>query len=144
MDLGEVGCDDVNWIGMGNYGDKWRVLVNAEINLRVSYNAGNSSSGYTPGGLSSSAQVHRVSVTTLMLRLNCMKETCHVCCHSRHFYAHRRIFLWGQNRRRALLTNSIRYRSQQSVGIHPHVLIYFYEVALISEFHSFSQSAQLF
>jgi hypothetical protein len=41
--------------------DKWRAVVNAVMNLRFPYNAGKLSSGCTSGGLSSSAQFHRVS-----------------------------------------------------------------------------------
>jgi hypothetical protein len=40
--------------------DKWRARVNAVMNLRVIENAGRLSSGCTTGGVSSSAQLHRV------------------------------------------------------------------------------------
>jgi hypothetical protein len=36
MDLGEVGLDDVNWIDMAQYRDRWRGVVNAVKTLRVS------------------------------------------------------------------------------------------------------------
>jgi hypothetical protein len=45
MDLGEVGWGDVDWIGLAQDRNRWRKL----------------SSGLTTGGLSSSAQFHRVS-----------------------------------------------------------------------------------
>jgi hypothetical protein len=51
----------VDWIGLSQDRDKWRVLVNAVMNLQVPYDAGKLSSGYTTGGLSSSAQIHTVS-----------------------------------------------------------------------------------
>jgi hypothetical protein len=35
MDFVEVGWDDVDWIGLAQHRDKWRVLVNAVMNLRV-------------------------------------------------------------------------------------------------------------
>jgi hypothetical protein len=35
MDLGEVGFGDVDWIGLAQDADKWRVLVNVVKNLRV-------------------------------------------------------------------------------------------------------------
>jgi hypothetical protein len=35
MDLGEIGWGGVDWIGLAQYRDKWRVLVNAVMNLRV-------------------------------------------------------------------------------------------------------------
>jgi hypothetical protein len=61
MDLAETGFGGVDWIGMAQDRDKWRAPVNVVINLRVVQNAGKLSSGYTTGGLSSSAQLHRVS-----------------------------------------------------------------------------------
>jgi hypothetical protein len=35
MDLGEVGCSDVNWIGLAQDRNRWRALVNSVLNLRV-------------------------------------------------------------------------------------------------------------
>jgi hypothetical protein len=35
MDLGEVGCDDVDRIGLAQDRDKWRALVNSVMNLWV-------------------------------------------------------------------------------------------------------------
>jgi hypothetical protein len=35
MDLQEVGCGDVDWIGLAQDRDGWRRLVSAVINLRV-------------------------------------------------------------------------------------------------------------
>jgi len=34
MDLQEVGCGGMHWIKLAQDGDKWRALVNAEMNLR--------------------------------------------------------------------------------------------------------------
>jgi hypothetical protein len=61
MDLGEVGWGDVDWIGLAQDRNRWRALVNSVLNLRVPQNAGNHSIALTCGGLSSSAQLHRVS-----------------------------------------------------------------------------------
>jgi hypothetical protein len=36
MDLVDVGWGDVDWIGLAQDRDKWRALMNAVINLRVS------------------------------------------------------------------------------------------------------------
>jgi hypothetical protein len=35
MDLVEVGWGDVDWIGLVEDRDRWRVLVNSVLNLRV-------------------------------------------------------------------------------------------------------------
>jgi hypothetical protein len=35
MDLLEVGWDDVDWIGLAQDRDRWKALVNSELNLRV-------------------------------------------------------------------------------------------------------------
>jgi hypothetical protein len=35
MDLGEVGLGDVDWIGPAQDRNRWRVLVNSVLNLRV-------------------------------------------------------------------------------------------------------------
>jgi hypothetical protein len=61
IDPGEVGWGDVDWICLAQDSDRWRALVNVVMNLRVPYNAGKLSSGFITGGLSSSAQLHRVS-----------------------------------------------------------------------------------
>jgi hypothetical protein len=32
MDLGEVGCGDVDWIGMAQDRNRWKALVNSVLN----------------------------------------------------------------------------------------------------------------
>jgi hypothetical protein len=51
----------VDCIGVAQVRGKRRALVNAVMNLRVPQNAGDLPSGCRIGGLSSSAQLHRVS-----------------------------------------------------------------------------------
>ena len=41
MDLQEVGCGYMDWIGLAQDRDRWRTLVSLVINLRVPWNAGN-------------------------------------------------------------------------------------------------------
>jgi hypothetical protein len=61
MDFREVGWGDMDWIGLAQDRNRWRALVNSILNFRVPRNAGKLSSGLTSSGLSSSAQLHRVS-----------------------------------------------------------------------------------
>jgi len=35
MNLQEIGCRGMDWMKLAQYMDKWRVLVNAVMNLRV-------------------------------------------------------------------------------------------------------------
>jgi hypothetical protein len=57
MDQGEVGWGEVDWIGLAQDRNRWRVLVNSVLNLRVPKSAWKLSSG-----LSSGAHYHRVRV----------------------------------------------------------------------------------
>jgi hypothetical protein len=60
MDLVGIGWGHVDWVGLAQGKEKWRALVNAAMNFRVSYKTGKLSSGYATDGLSSSAEVHTV------------------------------------------------------------------------------------
>jgi hypothetical protein len=35
MEVGEIGCSGVDWIGLAQDRGRWRALVNAVMNLRV-------------------------------------------------------------------------------------------------------------
>jgi len=41
MELQEVGCGVMDWIEPAQDRDRWRVLMNVVMKLRVPYNAGN-------------------------------------------------------------------------------------------------------
>jgi hypothetical protein len=41
MDLQEVGCGSIDWIKLAQDRNKWQALVNAVMNIRAPFNAGN-------------------------------------------------------------------------------------------------------
>jgi hypothetical protein len=69
MDILEIGWGGDDWIGLAQDRHKWRALVNAVMNLHVPLNAGKLSIGYTSGDLSSSAQLHRVVLEFISVRV---------------------------------------------------------------------------
>jgi hypothetical protein len=60
---GVVGCGAVDWIVSAQNRNRCRAFVNAVKNLRVPQNAGKFLTCDTTGGLSSSTQLHRVSIS---------------------------------------------------------------------------------
>jgi len=61
MDLQEVGCGYVDWIGLAQDRDRWRTLVSTVMNLRVPWNAGSFLTSCKPVSFSRRTLHHGVS-----------------------------------------------------------------------------------
>jgi hypothetical protein len=48
MELQEVGCGGMDWIGLAQDRDRWLTIVNAAMNLWVQYNVGNFVTSFKP------------------------------------------------------------------------------------------------
>ena len=61
MDLQEVACGYMDWIGLAQDRDRWRTLVSVVMDLRVSCNAGNLLTNCKPVSSSRRTLHHGVS-----------------------------------------------------------------------------------
>ena len=66
IDLQEVGCGHVDWIGLAQDRDRWRTLVSALMNLRVPWNVGNFLTNCKPVSFSRRTLHHGVSTLFFM------------------------------------------------------------------------------
>jgi len=73
MDLQEVRCGYMDWIGLAQDRDRWRTLVSAVMNLVVSWNAGNILTSCKPVSFSRRTLHHGVSKFESMYSALCPK-----------------------------------------------------------------------
>ena len=70
MDLQDVGCGYMDWIGLAQDRDRWRTLMSAVMNRRVPWNAGNFLTSCKPVSLSRRTLHHGVSKSCYLLYLS--------------------------------------------------------------------------
>ena len=80
MDLQEVGCGYMDWIGLAQGRHRWRTLVSAVMNLRVPWNAGIFLTSCKPVSFSRRTVHHGVSKYEESLRKS-QKQLCFLAVH---------------------------------------------------------------
>ena len=73
MDLQEVGCVCMDWIGLAQDSDRWQTLVSAVMNLPVPWNAGSFLTSCKPVSFSRRTLHHGVSKSV------CLCHQCKFC-----------------------------------------------------------------
>ena len=68
IDLQELGCGYMHWIGLAQDTDRWRTLVSAVMNLRVPWNTGNFLTRCKPVSFSRRTLYHGVSKYVISTR----------------------------------------------------------------------------
>ena len=80
MDLQEVGCGYMDWIGLVQDRDRWWTVVSVVMNLRVPWNAGNFLTSCKPVSFSRKTLHHEVSKYGIIIKSisALMCTVCHV------------------------------------------------------------------
>ena len=80
MDLQDVGCGFMDWIGLAQDRDRWWTLVSAVMNLRVPWNAGNFLTSCKPVSFSRRTLHHGESIIIIIIII--IAYLLQLSCHS--------------------------------------------------------------
>ena len=78
MDLQEMGCGYMDWIGLTQDRDRWRTLAIAVMNLRVPWNAGNFLTNCKPVSFSRRTLHHGVNKSALGFLSSVSPSDCYI------------------------------------------------------------------